>query len=55
MQWYPNYLFSIDSHNLTVIEADGRMTETLAVDQIQIYAGQRYSMVLVADIAVDNY
>jgi len=55
MACYPNYLFSIDGHNLTVIEADGQLTEPLVVDQIQIYAGQRYSMVLVADIAVDNY
>ncbi|OJA18450.1 hypothetical protein AZE42_05804 [Rhizopogon vesiculosus] len=55
MACYPNYLFSIDGHNLTVIEADGQLTEPLVVDQLQIYAGQRYSVVLVADMAVDNY
>ncbi|KAG2150987.1 laccase [Suillus clintonianus] len=47
--------FSIDGHNLTVIEADGRLTEPLVVDQLQILAGQRYSVILVADQPVDNY
>ncbi|KAG1745757.1 laccase [Suillus lakei] len=47
--------FSIDGHNFTVIEADGLQTEPLVVDQLQIFAGQRYSVVLVADMPVDNY
>jgi iron transport multicopper oxidase len=51
----PNFQFSIDGHNLTIIEADGELTEPLVVDQIQIFSGQRYSMVLVADKPVDNY
>ncbi|KAG1775996.1 laccase [Suillus placidus] len=50
-----NVLFSIDGHNLTVIEADGLLTEPLVVDQLQIFAGQRYSVILVADKPVDNY
>ncbi|KAG1732064.1 laccase [Suillus lakei] len=44
----PNFQFSIDGHNLT-------LTEPLVVDQLQIFAGQRYSVVLVADKPVDNY
>ena len=51
----PNFLFSIDGHNFTAIEADGELTEPLVVDQLQIFAGQRYSVVLVADKLVDNY
>ncbi|KAG2035342.1 laccase [Suillus americanus] len=51
----PNFQFSIDGHNMTVIEADGQLTEPLQVDQLQIYAGQRYSVVLVADQPTDNY
>ncbi|KIK42100.1 multicopper oxidase [Suillus luteus UH-Slu-Lm8-n1] len=51
----PNFLFSIDGHNLTVIEADGQLTEPLVVDQLQIFAGQRYSVVLIADQRVDNF
>ncbi|KAG1732001.1 laccase [Suillus paluster] len=51
----PNFQFSIDGHNLTIIEADGVLTEPLVVDQLQIFAGQRYSVVLVADKPVDNY
>jgi iron transport multicopper oxidase len=50
-----NILFSIDGHNLTIIEADGQLTEPLVVDQLQIFAAQRYSVILVADQPVDNY
>lgn len=51
----PNFLFSIDKHNLTIIEADGQLTQPLLVDSLQILAGQRYSAVLVANQPVDNY
>ncbi|KAG2056214.1 laccase [Suillus hirtellus] len=50
-----NIKFSIDGHNLTIIEADGQLTEPLVVDQLQILAGQRYSVVLEANQSVDNY
>ncbi|KAG1804681.1 multicopper oxidase-domain-containing protein, partial [Suillus subaureus] len=43
------FLFSIDGHNLTVIEADGQLTEPVVVDELTILAGQRYSVVLIAD------
>ncbi|KAJ7080204.1 laccase-4 [Mycena belliarum] len=51
----PNFIFTIDNHNMTVIEADSVATEPLAVDSIQIFAGQRYSFVLNADQPVNNY
>ncbi|KAI0756298.1 laccase [Daedaleopsis nitida] len=51
----PNYTFSIDGHDMTVIEADAISTKPLSVDSIQIFAGQRYSFVLTANQAVDNY
>ncbi|KAI0751805.1 laccase 1 [Daedaleopsis nitida] len=51
----PNYVFSIDKHDMTVIEADSVSTEPLAVDSIQIFSGQRYSFVLEANQSVDNY
>lgn len=35
----PNFLFSIDGHSLTVIEADGESTKPLTVDRIQIFTG----------------
>lgn len=50
-----NYVFSIDSHTFTVIEADGESTTPLVVDSIQILAGQRYSFILDANMTVDNY
>ncbi|KAG6844220.1 Acyl-coenzyme A oxidase 2 [Tephrocybe sp. NHM501043] len=51
----PNYIFSIDSHSFTVIEVDGVNHKPVAVDSLQIYAGQRYSVVMNANQAVDNY
>lgn len=42
----PNYTFSIDGHNLTIIEVDGVNTQPYVVDSIQIFAGQRYSFVV---------
>ncbi|PPQ95564.1 hypothetical protein CVT26_008592 [Gymnopilus dilepis] len=54
----PNFVFSIDGHNMTIIEVDGQSTKPLTVDSIQIYAGQRYSFVLntfKADQSLGNY
>ncbi|KAJ6603261.1 laccase 2 precursor [Mycena vulgaris] len=51
----PNFIFTIDGHTMTIIEADSVNTEPLTVDSIQIYAGQRYSFILTADQTVDNY
>ena len=35
----PAYNFSIDSHQLTVIEADGINVKPLVVDSLEIFAG----------------
>ncbi|TFK20274.1 laccase 2 precursor [Coprinopsis marcescibilis] len=51
----PNYVFSIDGHTMTIIEADGINTQPLIVDSIHIFAGQRYSFVLNANRPVGNY
>jgi hypothetical protein len=51
----PNFMFSIDGHNLTVIEADGELTEPLLVDSLQVFAGQRYSVIMNATQPVGNY
>jgi len=52
---HSTFTFSIDYHNLTVIEADGQETEPLLVDSIAVLPGQRYSVVLDANQPVDNY
>ncbi|KAJ6449050.1 laccase [Mycena sanguinolenta] len=51
----PNWIFSIDGHQMVIIEADGVAHQPLTVDSIQIFAGQRYSFVLTANQKVDNY
>ena len=42
----PYFNFSIDSHSLTVIEADGVETQPVTADTIPIFAAQRYSFVV---------
>ncbi|KAF7798560.1 hypothetical protein EIP86_009782 [Pleurotus ostreatoroseus] len=49
------FSFSIDNHDLTVIEVDATNHQPLTVDEITIYAGQRYSFILDANQPVDNY
>nr|AHD24909.1 putative laccase 8 [Flammulina velutipes] len=51
----PYYTFSIDGHNLTIIEADGINVEPFTVNSLEIYAAQRYSAILKADQPVDSY
>ncbi|EPQ57227.1 laccase [Gloeophyllum trabeum ATCC 11539] len=51
----PTFTFSIDGHNMTIVEVDGVNHQPLIVDSIQILAGQRYSFILEANQKVDNY
>ncbi|KXN80974.1 Laccase [Leucoagaricus sp. SymC.cos] len=51
----PNFNFSVDGHDLLIIEADGQATLPHTVNKIQIFSGQRYSAVLHANQKVDNY
>lgn len=41
-----NFVFSIDSHDMTIIETDGENTAPLTVDSMQVYAAQRYSFIV---------
>nr|CDJ79885.1 benzenediol:oxygen oxidoreductase [Coprinus comatus] len=50
-----SHLFGIDGHQLLVIETGGESTVPTLVDKITLLAGQRYSFVLDANQAVDNY
>ncbi|KAH8101261.1 laccase 1 [Cristinia sonorae] len=51
----PGYQFSIDKHDLTIIEVDGVNHEAHTVDSLDIFAVQRYSFVLKANQPVGNY
>ncbi|KAJ6467735.1 laccase [Mycena sanguinolenta] len=51
----PHFVFSIDGHNFTVIEVDGVNHEPYTVDSIELFTGQRYSVVLHATQPVNNY
>ncbi|KAH9168155.1 laccase [Lactarius sanguifluus] len=51
----PAFYFSIDGHPLKIIEVDSVNHQPLLVDSLQIFAGQRYSVVLNADQPIDNY
>ncbi|KAJ3024466.1 UNVERIFIED_CONTAM: hypothetical protein HDU68_008138 [Siphonaria sp. JEL0065] len=50
-----HYLFSIDGHNMTVIEADGSYTNPTVVDEISIHSAQRYSFIFTAKAKTSNY
>jgi iron transport multicopper oxidase len=41
----PNFQFSIEGHDLTIIAIDGVNVLPKTVDSIQIFAGQRYDFV----------
>ncbi|KAH9059155.1 laccase [Lactarius vividus] len=51
----PAFNFSIDGHQLTIIEVDSVNHQPLLVDSLQIFAGQRYSVVLNANQPINNY
>jgi iron transport multicopper oxidase len=55
MSCFPAFAFSIDSHTLTVIEADGVLHQPYPVDNVTLYPGQRYSAILNANQSVGNY
>jgi FtsP/CotA-like multicopper oxidase with cupredoxin domain len=46
MACFPNYIFSIDGHSMTIIEVDGANHQPLVVDSIQIFVAQRYSFIV---------
>ncbi|KAI0030502.1 laccase [Vararia minispora EC-137] len=50
-----NFIFSIDGHQFTVIEVDGVNHQPLLIDNVQIFAAQRYSLVMAANQPVGNY
>ncbi|KAI5123466.1 hypothetical protein M0805_008836 [Coniferiporia weirii] len=52
---FPSYTFSIDSHKMVVIEADGTETVPVTVDSLVIFSSQRYSVVVTADKPINNY
>ncbi|KAF9929938.1 hypothetical protein FBU30_001097 [Linnemannia zychae] len=52
---FADFQFSIDSHNLTVIEADGVDMQPVQVQRLPIHVAQRYSVLVHANQAVNNY
>ncbi|KAH9998721.1 laccase [Russula vinacea] len=51
----PSFLFSIDGHQMTVIEADGTNVQPLVVDSLEIFVGARCPKLVTADQPVANY
>ncbi|KAF8979466.1 hypothetical protein BGZ46_005413 [Entomortierella lignicola] len=52
---FADFTFSIDGHNLTVIEADGVDMQPVVVQRVPIHVAQRYSFLVHANQTVDNY
>ncbi|KAI8622168.1 Cupredoxin, partial [Chytriomyces sp. MP71] len=55
MAAHARFIFSIDGHNLTVIESDGVYTVPTVTNQIIIHSAQRYSFILTANAKTTNY
>ncbi|KAG6830726.1 hypothetical protein H0H92_015005 [Tricholoma furcatifolium] len=51
----PFFTFSIDNHNITFMEADGVEHDPVTVQNVDVYAAQRVSVILNANQPVDNY
>ncbi|KAJ7124461.1 laccase 16 [Mycena epipterygia] len=49
------FIVSIDGHTMDIIETDGIETVPLTVSSFEIHVAQRYSAILTANNAVDNY
>lgn len=50
-----SFTFSIDNHNMTIIEVDGVETKPHTVDSLTIFAAQRYSVIVKANQPIGNY
>ncbi|KAL0580994.1 Laccase-1 [Marasmius crinis-equi] len=51
----PFFTFSVDHHNITAIEFDGVEHDPVTVQNVDIYAAQRVSVVLEANQPINNY
>ncbi|KAJ7062590.1 laccase 17 [Mycena amicta] len=49
------YTFSVENHQFQVIESDGILTKPLTTSAFDIYPAQRYSIILNANAAINNY
>ncbi|KAG0334093.1 hypothetical protein BG000_008628 [Podila horticola] len=49
------FLFSVDQHQLQVIEADGTNLNPILVDSVPVNTGQRYSVILTTNQEPKNY
>lgn len=49
------FRFSIDGHNMTVIEADGTEVEPVVVQSLNVMVAQRYSVIIETDRPVGAY
>ncbi|GBC08813.1 hypothetical protein RclHR1_00840014 [Rhizophagus clarus] len=52
---FSSFLFSIDKHEMEVIEADGLYTKRNKIHRLPINVAQRYSVIVTANQPVDNY
>ncbi|CAG8831272.1 19521_t:CDS:2, partial [Racocetra persica] len=51
----PTFIFSIDGHELEVIEVEGMMIKPYKLNRLPINVAQRYSVIVKADKPVDSY
>jgi FtsP/CotA-like multicopper oxidase with cupredoxin domain len=47
--------WNVRGHSLQLVEADGSLIEPFGVDGVEMFSGQRYSVILTANQTVDDY
>ncbi|KII86082.1 hypothetical protein PLICRDRAFT_115284 [Plicaturopsis crispa FD-325 SS-3] len=55
MSCHSSFNFTVDGHSMLAIEADGVNTGPVPTDQVTVFTGQRYSVILEANQTIDNY
>ncbi|KII87726.1 hypothetical protein PLICRDRAFT_176505 [Plicaturopsis crispa FD-325 SS-3] len=55
MSCHSAFNFTVDGHTMLAIEADGENTTPVPTDQVAVFTGQRYSVILEANQTIDNY
>ncbi|KAK1231182.1 laccase, multicopper oxidase, benzenediol:oxygen oxidorectuctase [Marasmius sp. AFHP31] len=51
----PFFTFSVDNHNITAMEFDGVEHDPVTVQNVDVYAAQRVSVILEANQPINNY
>lgn len=47
--------FAIEGHEMTIVEVEGELIEPITVDSLELFSGQRYSVIIKANRPIQEY